>query len=543
MVWLNGDWNLDLNCYASHRAADVPYNTVVGSSIVQSIADYPYYLTHQAIQSNKDVKTWLWGGLVLGPDNHQYGDQTWSAGEATKMVLSIGTWDQASEMGTFPYESARSLNKMVWLWVTDRDGKQQGVLGAKVKWEVNTLQGSVIIPDIHNPLISIYSYHTYREFYLGTPGQDDGGFLRGTYGSVADAGRTSGYSYLRSPTSAEKELFKMVWGSGYTDSSGNYTPPTSSLNGFNPDNFAVAAIGLVDLNNSYSSTAVVTAQITSNDFNLVELWQSEPGILTYQSYVDFGIRDPLGIGWEESFPSHKITAGAGTNGKISPSGVLNIRSGTDPTFTVTPDAGYRIAQVLVDGVPAAITGNYTFTDLQADHTISATFSLDTPADVNLNVTLQGGSRPDAGWAAPLTVKFFISGNTSTDVLTATPVYTRNLSSVKSGSTAAVQVPGILPGTYDITVNSPYCLLNVKRNVLVIAPLTSLDMGIMLEGNANNDEKVNIQDFGLLAATYGRQRGQAGFDENADFDRNDIINITDFGLLAANYGKYSPIEIP
>jgi hypothetical protein len=35
----------------------------------------------------------------------------------------------------------------------------------------------------------------------------------------------------------------------------------------------------------------------------------------------------------------------------------------------------------------------------------------------------------------------------------------------------------------------------------------------------------------------------GFDENADFDCNDKINITDFGLLAANYGKYSPIEVP
>jgi hypothetical protein len=72
--------------------------------------------------------------------------------------------------------------------------------------------------------------------------------------------------------------------------------------------------------------------------------------------------------------------------------------------------------------------------------------------------------------------------------------------------------GILPGTYDITITSPHFLINVKRK------------------------------FGLLTKTYGKQRGQEGFDERADFDRNDKINITDFGLLAANCGKYSPIEV-
>jgi hypothetical protein len=407
-----------------------------------------------------------------------------------------------------------------------------------VKWAVDTLQGSVIIPD-HTDSDSISQWS-------GIPfsGILNGGFLKGTNGVILDgAARLNGVSYLRSPTTTEKALFNMIWGSGYNDPvSGNYCPPISVLHGLNPANFVVAAIGVVDLSNTFASIAVVTAQVSSYDFNLVELWPREPGTLTYQSYVDFGIRDPLLVGSTESFPSHKITAGAGANGKISPSGVLNIRSGTDPTFTITPDPGYHIARVLVDGLPVTSTGNYTFANLQADHSITAGFTADTLADVNLDVTLQGGSRPETGWAAPLTVKFFISGNTSTDVLTAIPESTWDLVSLKSGSVATVQVP-ILPGIYDITVTGPHCLLNVKRNVSITAPLTSLDIGIMLEGDVNNDEKVNIQDFGLLAASYGKQRGQTGFDENADFDRNDIINIADFGLLALNYSKYSPIEIP
>jgi hypothetical protein len=97
--------------------------------------------------------------------------------------------------------------------------------------------------------------------------------------------------------------------------------------------------------------------------------------------------------------------------------------------------------------------------------------------------------------------------------------------------------------YDITVVSPHTLFNVKRNVAISGNNTSVNVGTLLEGNANNDEKVNIQDFGILASTYGKLSGDAGFDARADFDRNDKINITDFGLLAANYGKYNPIEVP
>jgi len=167
-----------------------------------------------------------------------------------------------------------------------------------------------------------------------------------------------------------------------------------------------------------------------------------------------------------------------------------------------------------------------------------------PANINLSAILQGSTRPESGWNIPLTIKFFISGNTTPiDVLKTTPVSTFNLIGARSGNVTTVHIPGILPSTYDITVTSPHCLISVKRNVAISGNTTSVNIEALLEGNANNDEKVNIQDFGILAKSYGKQRGQEGFDDYADFDRNDKINITDFGLLAANYGKYSPIEAP
>jgi hypothetical protein len=164
--------------------------------------------------------------------------------------------------------------------------------------------------------------------------------------------------------------------------------------------------------------------------------------------------------------------------------------------------------------------------------------------IDIGVRLQGEARPETGWVIPLTIKFFTSGNTPpADVLSETPVYTFNLTTNKNGGTAMAQVSGVTPGTYDISVASPHCLINVKRGVVITTLSTNVDMGTLLEGNANDDNQINIRDFGLLASTYGKNSGAAGFDARADFDDNSVINISDFGLLAANYGKHNPIAIP
>jgi hypothetical protein len=168
----------------------------------------------------------------------------------------------------------------------------------------------------------------------------------------------------------------------------------------------------------------------------------------------------------------------------------------------------------------------------------------TGAYVNISVILQGGSRPVAGWAVPLTVKFFTPGTTTpVDVLTATPVYTFSQNTTKNGNTAIAQATGIIQGTYDISAVSPGCLTNVKRGVTIAGTSTDVNLGTLLEGNANNDNKINIQDFGILATSYGKGTGDTGFDARADFDRSGRINIADFGLLAANYARNAPIVIP
>ena len=77
--------------------------------------------------------------------------------------------------------------------------------------------------------------------------------------------------------------------------------------------------------------------------------------------------------------TYTITTSAGANGTITPT--VTVNSGAGATVTVTPGPGYHIATVLVDGVSQTIADpksyGTTFTSVTANHTVSATFALDT----------------------------------------------------------------------------------------------------------------------------------------------------------------------
>lgn len=68
-----------------------------------------------------------------------------------------------------------------------------------------------------------------------------------------------------------------------------------------------------------------------------------------------------------------VTATAGTNGTISPSGVTIVPQGNSQTYTITPNSGYDIATLTVDSVSVATSTSYTFTNVQTNHTIDSTF--------------------------------------------------------------------------------------------------------------------------------------------------------------------------
>ena len=81
---------------------------------------------------------------------------------------------------------------------------------------------------------------------------------------------------------------------------------------------------------------------------------------------------------------YTIKATAGVNGSISPTGNVSVREGRDQTFTITPDKGYVVANVKIDGRSIGAVKSYTFENVKRAHTIEVSFTranefIDVPA--------------------------------------------------------------------------------------------------------------------------------------------------------------------
>jgi hypothetical protein len=76
--------------------------------------------------------------------------------------------------------------------------------------------------------------------------------------------------------------------------------------------------------------------------------------------------------------SYVIDASAGSNGTISPSGSHSVLAGKDAVFVIEPVTGFNIDEVVVDGVSEGAIDTYTFTNVQTNHTIAASFKSSAP---------------------------------------------------------------------------------------------------------------------------------------------------------------------
>ena len=80
-----------------------------------------------------------------------------------------------------------------------------------------------------------------------------------------------------------------------------------------------------------------------------------------------------GGGGSSGYSYYTIKATAGAGGSISPSGNVSVREGRDQTFTITPDKGYAVSNVKIDGKSIGAVKSYTFENVSRTHTIEVIF--------------------------------------------------------------------------------------------------------------------------------------------------------------------------
>ena len=116
------------------------------------------------------------------------------------------------------------------------------------------------------------------------------------------------------------------------------------------------------------------------------LEKTEQGI---KFHVGAGGFSPFALVYD-TVNTYTITATAGENGSLSPSGEFTVTAGADQTFTITPDRGYHIQDVLVDGASVGAVSSYTFADVAANHTIKATFAKDADPVIRYRIEASAG---------------------------------------------------------------------------------------------------------------------------------------------------------
>jgi len=126
-----------------------------------------------------------------------------------------------------------------------------------------------------------------------------------------------------------------------------------------------------------------TAQVDPTDDN--KLWVLQEYAKT-RAGTDDGNTGANGSRWASywaavvSAPTFTITATVGSNGSMSP-GTTGVAQGSNLTETITPNSCYHVNDVLVDGVSVGAVTSYTFNNVQANHTIDATFAVNGPYQI------------------------------------------------------------------------------------------------------------------------------------------------------------------
>ena len=144
------------------------------------------------------------------------------------------------------------------------------------------------------------------------------------------------------------------------------------------DNVVVAS---VDLALSTDGGATFPTSIAAGIANSGTFAWSVPVVLTSSARVRVHAFDGTGnVGSDSSHANFAITgwtitASAGANGTIAPSGSVPVADGATPQFTITPNTGYHVLDVLVNSVSVGAVTQYTFPAVHANQTIAASFAI------------------------------------------------------------------------------------------------------------------------------------------------------------------------
>src|SRR5207247_5326930 len=216
---------------------------------------------------------------------------------------------------------------------------------------------------------------------------------------------------------------------------------------------AISPAGAVAVNCGSNQTFTITADACHH---IADVLVDGTSVGAVTSYTFSNVTANHTIAASFAIDVETITATVGAHGVISPAGVVSVNCGSDRTFTITPDACYHIADVLVDGASVGPVASYSFNNVTASHTIAASFAIDVET-----ITASAGAH---GAISPAGAAAVDCGSDQTFTIAADPCY--HIADVLVDGVSVGAVPSY---TFTNITGSPSIAASFAADVKTITP--------------------------------------------------------------------------
>lgn len=325
--------------------------------------------------------------------------------------------------------------------------------------------------------------------------------LDGNISVTFDGGYDCGYS-LHSGMSAVKGKI--------TDNAGRLTIGNFTIVSSSPDSTyviassagpggAISPLGTL----SVASGATATFNIAPNaGYRVSDVLVDGISQGSITSYTFTNVTTNHTISASFAISTYTITVSAGANGTISPSGVVSVNSGGTGIFTITPNTGYHVSDVTVDGVSQGAITSYTFTNVVASHTIAATFATSN----TYTITASAGSGGSISPSGTVAVNY---GGSQTFTITPNNRYTIagiTIDGVSQGAQTSITFVNV---TANHTIAATFATNSRAVTISIDSPSKTATINkpdVMVTGTITNagGYETGVTVNGVVANIYGNQ---------------------------------------
>jgi hypothetical protein len=251
-----------------------------------------------------------------------------------------------------------------------------------------------------------------------------------------------------------------------------------------------------------------TSQLSISDPYFDSVGNATPGVHNDTQYVSHDIYNVTNI-----FPNNMSPCWALPNYTVGKNITNFIGQNGGPSL---PPGAYNQGLPVVTVIDYAVAVSPTTTTLEGHVTF-----------------LRKEAAPDPTWETPIAVRFF--NNTTKNETGFSPL------NVTTNNTGVFTI-SVTPGIYDVGIKNRTTLSRLVTNVTLSAGVTTVvDFGSLLEGAVTDDDKCNILDLSALGSSFGKNKGEAGYNKWADFNRDDKVNILDLSALGGSFGLVGDLE--